>query len=185
MRVKHPGDSSVCKHPWGSWGRWLRKEGRGLAWKDWVALCWETQQVNFGRSCCPRGPPSFVVIVQTWGSDTPHCDKVPFVSWPEISAMVLNLRRILLWSQIEDLLAVLGLETHFCLSYIGVSNGKESASNSGDPSSIPGLRGSTGERNGNPLQHSWLGNPMDRGSWWATVYGVPKNWTQLHNWHFL
>ena len=33
--------------------------------------------------------------------------------------------------------------------------------------------------NGNPLQYSCLGNPMDRGAWWATVHGVTKNWTQL------
>ena len=26
----------------------------------------------------------------------------------------------------------------------------------------------------NPLQYSWLENPMDRGAWWATVYGVTK-----------
>ena len=31
-----------------------------------------------------------------------------------------------------------------------------------------------GERNGNPLQYSCLGNPMDRGAWWATVHGVTK-----------
>ena len=33
--------------------------------------------------------------------------------------------------------------------------------------------------NGNPLQYSCLGNPMDRGAWWATVLGVAKSWTQL------
>ena len=27
-----------------------------------------------------------------------------------------------------------------------------------------------GERNGNPLQYSFLGNPMDRGAWWAIVH---------------
>ena len=32
---------------------------------------------------------------------------------------------------------------------------------------------------GNPLQYSCLENPMDRGAWWATVYEVPKSWTQL------
>jgi len=26
----------------------------------------------------------------------------------------------------------------------------------------------------NPLQYSYLGNPMDRGTWWATVHGVTK-----------
>ena len=42
----------------------------------------------------------------------------------------------------------------------------------GDPGSIPGLGRSPGEGNGNPLQHSWLENPMDRGAWWATVHGI-------------
>ena len=36
-----------------------------------------------------------------------------------------------------------------------------------------------GEGNANPLQYSCLGNPMDRGSWQATVYGVAKSWTRL------
>ena len=31
--------------------------------------------------------------------------------------------------------------------------------------------------NGYPLQDSCLENPMDRGTWWATVPGVPKSWT--------
>ena len=35
------------------------------------------------------------------------------------------------------------------------------------------------EENGYPLQYSCLGNPMDRGAWWATVHGVAKIWTQL------
>ena len=38
-----------------------------------------------------------------------------------------------------------------------------------------------GEGNGNPLQYSCQGNPMDRGAWWATVHGVTKSWTQLSN----
>ena len=38
--------------------------------------------------------------------------------------------------------------------------------------SIPGPGRSPGDRNGNPLQYSCLGHPMDRGAWWATVYGV-------------
>ena len=42
----------------------------------------------------------------------------------------------------------------------------------GDAGSIPGLRRSPGEGNGNPLQYSRLENPMDRGAWWATVRGV-------------
>ena len=52
--------------------------------------------------------------------------------------------------------------------------GKESACNAGDPGSIPGLGKSLGEGNGNPLQYSCLGNPMDRGAWRATVHGFVK-----------
>ena len=52
------------------------------------------------------------------------------------------------------------------------SVGKESACNAGDPGSIPESGKSPGERNGNPFQYSCLENPMDRGTWQATVYGV-------------
>ena len=59
------------------------------------------------------------------------------------------------------------------------SVGKESACNVGDLSSIPGLGRSLGKGNGSPLRYSCLGNPIDRGTWWATVHGVTKSWTQL------
>ena len=52
---------------------------------------------------------------------------------------------------------------------------KASASNAGDPGSIPGLGRSPGEGNGNPLQYSCLKNPMDGGALWATVHGVAKS----------
>ena len=41
-----------------------------------------------------------------------------------------------------------------------------------------------GEGNGNPLQCPCLENPMDRGVWWAAVYGVAKSWTQLSDFTF-
>ena len=44
----------------------------------------------------------------------------------------------------------------------GGSDSKESAYNVRDPGSIPRLRGSPGEGNGNPLQYSSLEDPMDR-----------------------
>ena len=58
---------------------------------------------------------------------------------------------------------------------------KNLPASAGDMSSILGLGRSPGEENGNPLQYSCLGNPMDRGAWWATVYGVTKSQTQLSN----
>ena len=52
----------------------------------------------------------------------------------------------------------------------------------GDTGSIPRLRRSPGEENGNPLQHSCLRNPMDRAAWQATVQGVAMIWTLLSDW---
>ena len=54
------------------------------------------------------------------------------------------------------------------------SDGKASACNAGDPGSIPGSGRSPGEGNGNPLQFSCLGSPMDRGAWWATAHRVAR-----------
>ena len=47
-----------------------------------------------------------------------------------------------------------------------------------DVGSIPGSGRSPGERNGNSLQHSCLGNLTNRGAQQAMVHGVTKSWTQ-------
>ena len=49
------------------------------------------------------------------------------------------------------------------MGFPGGSDGKASACNVGDPGLIPGSGRSPGEGNGNSLQYSCLGNPMDRG----------------------
>ena len=59
------------------------------------------------------------------------------------------------------------------------SVGKESACNTGDPSSIPGSERSAGEGIGYPLQYSGLENSMD-----CIVRGLIKSWTQLNDFHF-
>ena len=51
---------------------------------------------------------------------------------------------------------------------------KNPPANARDVGSIPGLGRSPGEGNGNPLQHSCLGNPTDRGAWQATVHAGHK-----------
>ena len=56
------------------------------------------------------------------------------------------------------------------------SDGKESAYNSGDLSSIPGSGRSPGEGNGKPLQYSCLENPIDREAWWAIIHVVARRW---------
>ena len=51
---------------------------------------------------------------------------------------------------------------------------KNLPANAGDVGSIPGSAGPPEGEHGNPLQYSYLGNPMDRKAWWATVRGVAK-----------
>ena len=51
-----------------------------------------------------------------------------------------------------------------------------------DEALVPGLGRSPGEGNGNPFRCSCLGNPVDRGAWWAIVQVVAKNWAQLSDW---
>jgi len=70
------------------------------------------------------------------------------------------------------------------MDFPGGSDGKVSAYNSGDLGSILGLERSPGEGNGNPLQYSCLGNPVDGGVWWATAHGVPQSWTRLSDFTF-
>ena len=67
------------------------------------------------------------------------------------------------------------------MRFPGGSDGKESTCNAGDPSSIPRSGRCPGEGTVSPLQYSCLDNSMDRGTWWATVHRVTKNWTWLNS----
>ena len=60
------------------------------------------------------------------------------------------------------------------MGFPGGSLVKNPPASATDTGSIPEWGRPPGEDNGNPLQYSCLGNPMDRGAWWATVPGVTK-----------
>ena len=60
-----------------------------------------------------------------------------------------------------------------------VKNPPANAGDARDVGSISGVERSPGEGNGNPLQYSFLENPMNRGAWQATVPGVTKSQTRL------
>ena len=68
------------------------------------------------------------------------------------------------------------------MSFLGEDSGKETPASTGevrDTGWIPGTGRSLGGGHGNPLQYSFLENPMDRGAWQAIVHRVKKKWTQL------
>ena len=72
----------------------------------------------------------------------------------------------------------------YLLGFPGGSVVKIPPASEGDPrdvGSVPGLGGSLGVGNGNPLQYSWVENLMGRGAWQATVQGAPKSQTQISN----
>ena len=64
------------------------------------------------------------------------------------------------------------------MGFPGGSEVKESAWSAGDPGLIPGWGRSPEGEHGNPLQHSCLENPTDRGAWQATVHVVTKSTTE-------
>ena len=68
---------------------------------------------------------------------------------------------------------ICGHVVYYC-GFPGGSVVKNPSTNSGNTDSIPRSGRYLGEGNGNPFQYSCLGNPMDRGARWATVYEVTK-----------
>ena len=70
------------------------------------------------------------------------------------------------------------------MGFPGGSEGKGTAYDAEDPSSIPGSGRSPGEENGNLLQYSYLENPMEGGAWKATVHRVAKSRTRVSDFTF-
>ena len=67
-----------------------------------------------------------------------------------------------------------------CQWTVGFPGGSEVENlpaNAGDTGSVPGSGRSAGEGNGNLIQYSCLGDPMDRGAWQAEVHGATKHQT--------
>ena len=86
--------------------------------------------------------------------------------------------RVLEWGAIDfsDLGIIMHsyMHKHIHVCFPSDSDGKDSAWNVGDIGSVPGLERYPGEGNGYPLQYSCLGNPLDRGTWWAIVHRIAK-----------
>ena len=62
---------------------------------------------------------------------------------------------------------------------LAVKNPLSNAGDVRDGGCISGLGRSPAGGHDNPLQHSCLENPMDRGAWRATAHGIPKSQTRL------
>ena len=73
-------------------------------------------------------------------------------------------------------LSILHTNIYLCVciywTFLGGSVVNNPPTNARDMGLMPGLGRSPGEGNGNPLQYSCMGNPMDRGTRQATVHGI-------------
>ena len=87
--------------------------------------------------------------------------------------------RISFFLCLSNILFYTHTHTHTHTGFPGGSVVKNLPANSADAGSIPGLGRYPEEGNGNPLQYSCLGNPMDKGAWQSTVHGVAKSKTQV------
>ena len=128
-----------------------------------------------------KNPPAmWETWVQSLGLKTPwRREKIPTpVFWPgEFQGLY--------WTELNTVYGVTRSQTrlsdfHFLkqvYGFPGSSVGKESACNSEDLGSVPGLGRSPREGHSNPLQYSCLENPMDRATWQVTAHGVAKSQT--------
>ena len=80
------------------------------------------------------------------------------------------------WTQLKQLSSN---SSSNILVVLVVKNPPASARDIRGVGSIPGSGRFPGGEHSNPLQHSCLENPMDRGAWRVTVHGVAKNQTRL------
>ena len=122
-------------------------------------------------------------VVNVWFNSLRSCQTIfreaaPFknaTSSVNSKCSKFSLNLVISISLFRVLPALIGVS--WCLGVVLIPwwlSGEESTYNAGDLGSTPGSGRSPGDGNGNPLQYSCLGNPMDTGAWRATVRGVTK-----------
>ena len=156
---------TYLKRPW-CWERFrAEREGDDRGWDGWMAspTKWTWVWVDSGSWWWTRRPG----MLQFTGSQ-----RVRYNWTTELKCQIPEKEiYVVLLYFFNGYLAFLG--------FPGSTAGKESVFKAGDLGSIPGLGRPPGGGLGNPLHYSFLGIPMDRGAWWATVHGIAKSRTQL------
>ena len=143
-----------------------------------LTICWKFLSWNLSIQCDG---------IRTWG-----LQKAILIRWSQKGRILMGGTMCNSWENLLPLSALSHLRRQWEAErmqpgrglppeYADGSDGKESACSVGDLGWIPVLGRSPGGRHGNPLQYSHLENPMDRGAWLATIYGVTKSRTRLSN----
>ena len=121
----------------------------------------------------------FLLLVLSWICGFQSYSSAPWLIFFVILAESLVLQKFDIL-RTSNLSVFPFMDSTFGISFPGgavLNNPPAKARDTRDAGSVPGLRRSPGEGNGDPLQCSCLGNPMDRGAWQATVHRVEKSWT--------
>ena len=106
-----------------------------------------------------------MLVAQYLCSNVHYCDKCTNYTNGEAAAGHVEILYYLCNFSIDVKSIPLKNVLNLLRDFPGGSDGKASAYNAGDPGLIPGSGKSSGEGNGNPLQYSYLENPMDGGAW--------------------
>ena len=127
-----------------------------LAWRTpWTVKSTGSQRVGHNWATFTSTFHSFLLT---------HSDEIAIPSYLSSNGENSGLE---LWSRSRD--------------FPGGSAVKTMPASAGDAGSAPMLGRSSRKGNRNPLPYACLGNPMDRGAWWATVHGGTKGWKWLSN----
>ena len=126
--------------------------------------------LTLAELCLSFMPPSFFFLVLGFGNKWSSCVYIKMLSVLEEQIVFFVLFESFLSSNHDIRTLIMILEP-------GWLRGKEHTCQGRRPRfyPIPRLGRSPGGGNGNPLQYSCLGNPMNRGAWWATVHEVAKS----------
>ena len=103
-----------------------------------------------------------------------------FTIFPEVTELPEQTIQII--RPVSSLIFYCG-KIYWYMGFPGGSDDNESTCNAGEVGSIPGSVRSPGEGNGSPLLYFCLENPIDRGTWLATVNGVTKTQPRLSDQH--
>ena len=167
------GERQTC------WERkWASSENKGfkstLKWQAWGCTCW--------RTALPHGEEVERRVFQNWLGCTTWLQEVEEENrcTPDPDPQADGGRQGQEWEGA----AIWRVPKKTPLGFPSDSDSQESACSAGQPHSVSRMGRFPGERNGSALQHSCLGNLMNRGAWRATVHRASKSWTWLSDSHF-
>ena len=154
-----------------------KRSALGFLWKEW---CWSWNSSTLATSCKE-------LDTTDWLNWTDYkiceCEIIFFINVYARDLRPGRIRKPVLISLSLFLFKILKISPEYGALKLNLLLKESSAK-------LEGIKGmclisrwgrSPGGVHGNPFQYSYLENPMDRGTWQATIRRVSKSWTRLTN----